>query len=318
MLSLDDQPDVPRNEKRGYHLVAVAKMPLEEHLWEKPLSQWGNNRDRLLQAAKDGFVALEKTRAVGDAEGKITFVKEHVSLLIDPNIYSRFIFGDNDTPDEPWRIDQVGPNRILEQTSKLNDTMFSEAYLRQWKMAFIIRHPALAFPSLYRILIVETPDHDNMKSIENYLLLFMTLQWSRRLYDLATQIHERSGNGATEDSETPAWPILLDADDVISNPLVVQKFAAIMGMDPTKVQSTWSPISKEEGEKMTKTAQRMLSTLNASNGIMQEKSSANIDVATEAKKWKEEFGEEGAQKLEKWVRAAMDDYMYLRERRLRV
>jgi hypothetical protein len=91
-----------------------------------------------------------------------------------------------------------------------------------------------------------------------------------------------------------------------------------MGMDPTKVQSTWSPISKEEGEKMTKTAQRMLSTLNASNGIMQEKSSANIDVATEAKKWKEEFGEEGAQKLEKWVRAAMDDYMYLRERRLRV
>jgi hypothetical protein len=317
MLSLDDQPNVPRNEQRGYHLRALVSAPQEKHLWEKPLDQWGDNRDQLLQAARDGFEALEKTRAVGDAAGKITFAKEHVCLLTDPNLYSEFIFGD--TTGRRWRLDQDGSDGTTEQTSKLNDTMFSETYLRQWKMAFLIRHPALAFPSLYRILMVdEAPDQENMKGRENYLRIFMTLWWSRRLYDLATQIHERGGNDTAEDADNPTWPILLDADDIITNPLVVEKFADIMGMDPTKVQSTWSPTSNEEIQKMRKLAQRMLSTLNASNGVMKEKAKANIDITAEAKQWREEFGEEGGQNLEKWVRAAMPDYEYLREKRLRV
>jgi hypothetical protein len=326
MLSLDDQQDVPRDQKRGYHLIATATLPLEEHWWEKPIGQWGDNKDRLLQAAKDGFEALEKTRAVGNAEGKITFVKEHASLLADPNVFSRYMFGDTGASNEVWRIDQSDSNLVSEQPSE-NDTMFSEAYLQQWNMAFLIRHPAMAFPSLYRILVVEKKIHqgsqgsqdseESRKSTENTLRISMTLRWSRRLYDLAAKI-ARGANDAAKASETATWPIVLDADDVMANPAVVQKYAALMGMDPTKVQSTWSPVTEEEREKMTKRAQRMLSTLNASNGIMADKSSANIDVAAETEKWRKEFGDEGAEKLETWVRAAMPDYEYLRERRLRV
>ena len=62
----------------------------------------------------------------------------------------------------------------------------------------------------------------------------------------------------------------------------------------------------------------MLSTLNASTGIIADKSAASIDITAEASKWAEEFGLARAQQLEKWVREAMPDYEYLKERRIQV
>jgi hypothetical protein len=62
----------------------------------------------------------------------------------------------------------------------------------------------------------------------------------------------------------------------------------------------------------------MLSTLIASDSIQKDMSAANINIDEEARKWKEEFGESHAQKIEKWVRDAMPDYEYLKERRMRL
>ena len=64
-------------------------------------------------------------------------------------------------------------------------------------------------------------------------------------------------------------------------------------------------------------ARRMLSTLTASFGIMVKKTSSNVDVEEEAKKWRVEFGEEIGGHMERWVRAAMPDYEYLKAMRLR-
>ena len=65
------------------------------------------------------------------------------------------------------------------------------------------------------------------------------------------------------------------------------------------------------------TARRMISTLTSSSGIMPDKTSTNIDIDAEANKWREEFGVEIAGYLDMWVRAAMPDYEYLKDRRLR-
>ncbi|UNI13349.1 hypothetical protein JDV02_000100 [Purpureocillium takamizusanense] len=320
MLGLDDQPDVSRNQSRGYHLKEMALLSLEGNLWDKPLGQWGDNEQRLRQAALDGFDALEKTRAAGDSQGKITFIKEHATFLTDPNVISDFIFGQANAKGKRWRIDETGSENMKapDGYSPLNDTMFSDAYLRQWTLAFIVRHPALAFPSLYRIRLNDMPDNEFPKGAANHLLVYMTIRWSRRLYDLATELNERNRNGAASENGISSRPLVLDADDVIANPQVVETFAALLGLDPDRVRSSWAPITQEQKERLSARGQIMLSTLNASNGIIPDKSAASISITAEAKKWVEEFGLARAQQLEKWVRDAMPDYEYLKERRLRL
>jgi hypothetical protein len=317
MLSLDDQPNVTPNVRRGYYFRDMSALPRDANWWKNPLSQWGDNMHRLHQAAAEGFTALEKTRAVGDLEGQITFVKEHITYLTDPHVLDEFLFGDDDASGRRWRIDQLSEKELPEHLSALNDTLFSVAYLQQWKMAFLIRHPAKAFPSLYRLLVEEITGQHDSEGAEIFFPAYMTLRWNRRLYDLATNLPRDNTNSTTDNPGGVTWPIVLDADDLMANPAVVEKFAAITGMDPSKVQTTWSSLPEEQLEKMTPRAQRMLSTLNASNGIILEKSAASVRIEDEVEKWKQEFGDAGAQRLENWVRAAMSDYEYLREKRLR-
>lgn len=68
---------------------------------------------------------------------------------------------------------------------------------------------------------------------------------------------------------------------------------------------------------MTKVGQRMLSTISASSGIITGKTWINLDIDTGAKKWKEEFGEQEGENVERLVRAAMPDYEFMKAKRLR-
>ena len=101
-------------------------------------------------------------------------------------------------------------------------------------------------------------------------------------------------------------------------PEVIVKFSKLLGLDPTKLKFEWQPATDVElGQMPNDTARRMLSTLAASSGIMAGKTSSNVDIDAEAKKWLIEFGEEVGADMERWVRAAMPDYEYLNGRRLR-
>ena len=63
---------------------------------------------------------------------------------------------------------------------------------------------------------------------------------------------------------------------------------------------------------------RMLSTLSTSTGIIDCKTSADLEIDEEAQKWRLEFGDEQGSHIQKLVRSAMADYEYLKARRLRV
>ncbi|MCJ1366812.1 hypothetical protein MMC16_005942 [Acarospora aff. strigata] len=100
-------------------------------------------------------------------------------------------------------------------------------------------------------------------------------------------------------------------------PEVVLRYSEIVRLDPTKLKFSWEPAGKGELDKMPGTERRMRSTISASAGIVQGKTSTNLDIVEEAKKWRLEFGEEEGEKIEKWVRAAMPDYEYMKAKRLR-
>jgi hypothetical protein len=99
-------------------------------------------------------------------------------------------------------------------------------------------------------------------------------------------------------------------------PEIVFRYSKIVGLDPIKLKFSWEPVSKEKLDKMPRTERRMRLTLSASAGIVEGKISINFDIDEEAKKWRLEFGEEEGEKIEKWVRAAMPDYEYMKAKRL--
>jgi hypothetical protein len=57
--------------------------------------------------------------------------------------------------------------------------------------------------------------------------------------------------------------------------------------------------------------------MGTSTTINTKKTAGDIDINEEGRKWRDEFGEEDAQMIEKYVRAAMSDYEFLKSKRLR-
>lgn len=110
---------------------------------------------------------------------------------------------------------------------------------------------------------------------------------------------------------------MLDADDIITEPEVVRRYADILGFDREKLRFEWDVASEEEVGKMGPMERRMRSTLDASKGIVEGKTAKGLDLDNEARKWKQEFGEELGQEMESLVQDAMSDYEYLRSRRMR-
>jgi hypothetical protein len=180
-----------------------------------------------------------------------------------------------------------------------------------FRPTFLIRHPALVFPSNYRTLF----DLGGAEAAQNeaYHVIEMTMHWSRALYDWYT------AQKTISSQTTPSpWPIILDADDIMREPDTVRRYSQILGLDPEKLRFEWAPADESELKKMGGVERRMRSTIAASGSIIQGKTAEGIDINLEATKWKKEFGEEEGRKIEEWVRKAMPDYEYMREKRLRV
>lgn len=122
-------------------------------------------------------------------------------------------------------------------------------------------------------------------------------------------------------SEKPAhngvyWPLIIDADDIMNHPSLMNKIAGLMEMDTTKTQFSWPKPSEEKVEKMPITMKVMMGTLIASDGIKKGLTSDGIDIDVEAKEWREEFGEDTGKQIEAMVRAAMPDYEFLKSKRM--
>jgi len=308
ILAIDEQPGFFPCEKEGYFFLPTVKHRFKTA--EKHLCEWtSEERSELSDCHQSCFEALQKHAEMAESQGKSVYVKEHAPWLMDPVVETRVMFGQDSVVEEPWTV-----RAKEDQTrSEGNETVLPDEVLKQWCPTFLIRHPALVFPSLYRTA-VDLQGAEAAKGDEAYQKLEMTLRWSRRLYEWYVRQLGGADNSAKVDGE---WPLVLDADDVMTDRRVLERYSEIVGLDATKLKFSWSSTGDGEIERMQRFEKRMRSTLLASAGIVQGKTSVGLDMREEAGKWKAEFGVGAAEKIEGWVNAAMFDYEYMRANRLR-
>ncbi|RLL97499.1 hypothetical protein CFD26_105485 [Aspergillus turcosus] len=236
-----------------------------------------------------------KTLSISSArdEGKIFFAKEHAAWFVNPAAFGKMMHdgaGSNGDDSAAVKADDyysLFPVRVSSdygpsQTFSSTETVLPDEYLRTWQLAFIIRHPALVCPSMYRAHRALKKLYPIGSSTSNgmsrrFLRLSVSLRWTRMLYDWCVS------------QEGQAPPIILDANDLIHNQSSVVKFCEPTGLNPAALK--W---------------------------VVKEKAPKGVDVASEAEKWKHEFGDEEASFILEIVREVMPDYEFLRQRRTKV
>lgn len=141
---------------------------------KKVNSLTSEQRIRLSEAYQASFDTLQEHLDVADATGKDVFTKEHVTWLIEPVTETQILFGEFSTDEVPWMIKSaMGKTR-----SGANETCLPDEFLKTWKPTFLIRHPALAFPSALRTSI-DNEGLEAARAQKQIHKLEMTLHWSR-------------------------------------------------------------------------------------------------------------------------------------------
>ncbi|KAJ5735479.1 uncharacterized protein N7483_000604 [Penicillium malachiteum] len=326
ILIISKQPNLLSSPKEGYFFYsAFLESTVASGDATRSADQWTEEQKHHIRNSYQKCIeSLEEYSSRAIENNKRMFTKEHSSWLFSPATIQKRVTGiHNDEFFKAFRVDtpeKYGPTKTY---SPSNETIFSDEYLRSWQMAFIIRHPALAWPSVYRSLM-KMSEFGIMAqdSVIGTSFTHMDMRWTRLLYDWCL-----------EQPDTPAPP-LLDAHDLIHNPEIVLEFCERTGLDKNALQFEWPDKNEakksliwachnpEAGDVKVKMHQNaagvLLVTLEASTGIVNSKTPETIDVAAELESWREELGVEVATLIENAVRKSMPDYEYLMTRRLMV
>lgn len=309
ILNLDAQ-NVRPARNGGYFFLDAAVKRFSFH--DTPMSTWKTeDREAVYAAQQAAFDKLQEYLAAAEQDGQCVFVKEHAFVMNDAHFESKYIYGPDVVTGEPGTLVAQGiehPTR-----SALNLTSLPDEFLKTWRPTFLIRHPAMMLPSLYRTCIKDDMggfevDGRRARPGKEPIKPEVTMKWIKTLHSFYT---EHFG----EDSD---WPIVLDADDVMLNPGIVIKYATLAGLDPEKLRFEWEKMTEEQLQNLPPAGRIMLSSISKSCGIDKGKVAGAVDIDAEAAKWRVEFGEQGGRNLEQWVRDAMPDYLSLHAKRLRL
>ncbi|KAE8350063.1 hypothetical protein BDV28DRAFT_163224 [Aspergillus coremiiformis] len=321
MLSLEHQENVISNEKGGYFFWDAFMKGRTTMSSYTPVKNWTAQQTSEMQTVcQQNFKDVESKSQLAESHGNIFFAKEHVQWFTDPAAISNFLWGCESRALSPVNITIPASYDPVHRFSPNNLTIFPDRYLETWRLTFLIRHPALAFPSFYRAMReLEKEEFAQPHEVGRLMELNATLRWTRLLYGWCCE-HQRSDNGC--DGAT-GLPILLDAQDVIHHPEVVVRYCELIGLNPAHVRVQWDAESSQMGNHPLNGAHKspdavMKFTLANSSHILKDKTPAVVDIALQRKRWDEEFGKTLGQQMERWVREAMPDYDYLRSRRLQV
>jgi hypothetical protein len=311
MLGLENQPHIRTGDDRGgYIFLPAVKLITDLGLRKKDIVYWTEKEiTEVRRTYQECFDQLQGYLDEASADGCSVFIKEHVHFLIDPATLSKYAFGSSAQDiNRPSWIVQDG-KKAASTRSPLNDTLIPDEFLRGWYPTFLIRHPALAFPSLYRALL-ELEGTGNPNEDEYLGQHCMTLRWTRNLHDWYLRECNRSESNIIR-------PIVLDADDIMMDPKLVSKYCRLVGMDPSCVSFSWMPASEEQCSQVDPFTKRYLNTLMASEGIVANKIAGNVNIEKETEEWCREFGERAGRRLGQLVWESMPDYKFLKARRLR-
>ncbi|KAI1822021.1 hypothetical protein F4861DRAFT_421891 [Xylaria intraflava] len=293
ILNLDKQNVRPAHQGGYFFFPSVIG---RVRLYGKPPKEWTPQEyANVNELERHCLKNLQNHVEASEAAGQRVYVKEHAGFL--NSIY---------TDAEQMGGAPVEREPTYATQSKLNLTCLPDEYLKTWHPTFLIRHPAMLIPSLYRTAQTGIKTDGAGRPTTEPLEQEGTMTVVRTLYDFYVEYF----------GESSEWPLILDADDVITSPELMIKYAGLVGLDADKLQFTWERMSKEEEARLMRPDRVMLGTINSSTGLIKEKAAGNIDIDAEAVKWRAEFGDAGGKKIERWVRQMMPDYEYMRSRRL--
>jgi hypothetical protein len=324
LLNLPAQPSIlrPSNNKDGYHFLPAIAQRFRRNLTERPISEWSADDKTTFQAALqssfDAWIALldSATRS-----NKSTYTKEHINWILDPAL-----------PSGTRQPESADSSFTLNLPSSAFSTSFlvKESHdetrnltclptpflLHAIRPTFLIRHPALTFPSCLRTSI-DIEGLETAIASERTQRWECTFVWSLALYRLYTDQKEEASNRATL-VDGIEYPIVLDAAD-LGNERLVGTYTRAVGLDADMVRFQWDVAGVEERAGLGSAELRMKSSIMASRGVQTEKlDGGDLDVKALAEAWKEEFGEVLADRLLELVEASMPAYEDLRGVRLRV
>ena len=191
----------------------------------------------------------------------------------------------------------LGIHTIESRSPNANPTVLPDAFLKNMTPICLIRHPARAFPSLYRTA------HPNVHGSE--LAVQASLHWCRLLVDWYA-------------ATTGTKPIVLEGDDLIHEPATITKFCGAVSLNQSGVQTSWDAISQAEIREQDAVTSAMNDSIQTSNGMQRSKKRDDeIDVEEEERGWVQEFGVDAADAIKELVVAALEDYSYLKQYRLK-
>lgn len=316
LLALDEQPNVQHQDKpdiegmRFFLPLLLAKLKsgnFGAHVQALPSVE----REEQVKCTKDCYKRLLQHIQNAQRAGRIVCFKDHAHYIAEPVAETRLLHGDNSVTDEsPWTL--RGPNE-LDQTgigrSDLNETLFPDEFLKTWKPIFLIKHPAASFPSFYRALVkASSPEFPQSSQGQKLYQKAMALRWVIKLYNFYVQHFSESR------SDQVQWPVVIEADDMITKPEILVKLCEITGLDSSKLRFSWEKKRTDEPAEW----KAFRGTLYESTQIDVSKAIGDVDMDVEAAKWREEFGEAIGRMIETRVREAMPDYLFLKSKRLRL
>ncbi|PLN86128.1 hypothetical protein BDW42DRAFT_108484 [Aspergillus taichungensis] len=320
VLDIHHQPHVHTNLQAGYFFYDAFMTASMDGLPGRPIDTWPEAATAGIGAAfQSCFDKLEECATVATQHSKTMFAKEHAFWMLNPAAFDKTLptpsVADHYDAFRPRIPARYGPTQTY---SPGNNTVLSDEYLRTWRMAFIIRHPALAWPSFYRAVSqMSAMGYFDTDGVRGASRTNMTLRWTRALYDWAAVQRRESGGESSA-------PIVIDAHEVIHDPAAVERFCEAAGLDREAVRFEWAGEKGESkhvkaatNEMQVAAAKVTQGTLDQSSGIVKDKAPATVDIAVEAEKWRGEFGEEVAKMIETAVLESMPDYEYLRKRCIR-
>ncbi|KAG9185529.1 hypothetical protein G6011_06860 [Alternaria panax] len=282
----------PGFQNSGYKLFDAGFSTLVE-LEKGKLSEWSEqDRERLYDSFRAAFGKLEDELDDCAKNGKQAFVKEHTIFLSAPDKVFSSIYPDDNPP--PLTVHQrTGPKDV----AHTNPTSVPDKLLLSLQPIFQIRHPILMFPSMLR---AQRDWKTDARPRSLYCRATLTLKHSGALYDWYAKQGSRAGIILR----------VIDADDIMNNPAAVRQLCEQTGLSADDVQYSW-----EERTVENPLMARFLSTINASKGIKPGLRAEGMTLEGEKRKWVEEFGEEDAEDLVRFVSDAVPDYEYLHSRR---
>lgn len=319
ILNLEEQR-VPPIHGGGYFFKNPFVFGAENKLLSKNISTWTEEeRTAMRERYEKSFSELQNWVQNAEANDQVAFVKEHTIFMADPVCLTKYLYGDTELP-EHWQVGSAN-RETGSHKSTLNKTVLPDEFLLSFMPTFLVRHPALAFPSFirpYTSIIGMFTEGEEALDLVVEVEPFMTFQWIRTMFQFFTEnASSNSSNGSTKAAHDH-HPLVLDADDVLDSPEIVLDYAKLIGLDPEKLTLSWSPATEQLIARISQDRwSGFVSTIVRSSGILKGKSAQILDLEVETKKWTVEFGETFGEKLVGWVKAAMNDYEFFRERRLR-